>query len=191
MLQKKLIEKRMKIIAGFIKSFDKVLDIGCADCVLKNYIENGEYVGVDLNPSNNDIFKVDVSNENLSFDNNFFDVVVMSEILEHLLNPFFAVGEAFRVLKHGGLLVVTVPNVESVNNVLMGMTKNLGGRKIVKGGHVMSWDMDSGSNFFLNAGFEVIKLDKVVNSIKSWFLPEWWPFKGFATYSLFVLRKPL
>lgn len=36
-----------------------------------------------------------------------FDVIVCSEVMEHLYNPFLAVSEMKRVLKPGGLLLVT------------------------------------------------------------------------------------
>jgi SAM-dependent methyltransferase len=39
-----------------------------------------------------------------------FDAVVLSEVLEHLADDRRALGEAFRVLAPGGLLVVTVPH---------------------------------------------------------------------------------
>jgi SAM-dependent methyltransferase len=46
---------------------------------------------------------------NLPYANGSFDVVVCSEVLEHLPDGAAAVGELVRVLKPGGDLVVTVP----------------------------------------------------------------------------------
>jgi SAM-dependent methyltransferase len=48
-----------------------------------------------------------------------FDVVLYCEIIEHLLmNPVHTLTEIRRVMKPGGLLVVTTPNVARLGNVL-------------------------------------------------------------------------
>lgn len=47
---------------------------------------------------------------NLPFTANTFDVVVSSEVIEHTTNPLKALKEFYRVLKPGGLLVVSTPN---------------------------------------------------------------------------------
>lgn len=46
----------------------------------------------------------------LPFRNNFFDLIVCSEVLEHITEDALALKELHRVLKPGGTLVVTVPN---------------------------------------------------------------------------------
>jgi SAM-dependent methyltransferase len=45
----------------------------------------------------------------LPFDDGAFDVVIMSEVLEHIPNDHAAIGEIHRVLRRGGLAAVTVP----------------------------------------------------------------------------------
>lgn len=47
--------------------------------------------------------------ERLSFASNIFDVVLASEILEHLWNPHSFVDEAYRVLKADGHLIISTP----------------------------------------------------------------------------------
>ncbi len=40
---------------------------------------------------------------------NTFDVIVCTQVLEHVANPFLAVAELHRILKPGGKLLITVP----------------------------------------------------------------------------------
>ena len=50
----------------------------------------------------------DVS-QGLPFADKYFDVVLIPEVLEHLINDAAALGEARRVLKDDGIMVITVP----------------------------------------------------------------------------------
>jgi SAM-dependent methyltransferase len=53
------------------------------------------------------------------YEDNSFDVVMYCEIIEHLLmNPVHTLKEINRVLKPGGLAVVTTPNVARMGNVV-------------------------------------------------------------------------
>ena len=47
----------------------------------------------------------------LDFEKETFDVVIASEVLEHLISPLELIAEGSRVLKKGGLFIVTTPNV--------------------------------------------------------------------------------
>ncbi len=49
-------------------------------------------------------------NESLPYEDNTFDYVVSTEVLEHLQNPFRAIREFARITKPGGTVVVTTPN---------------------------------------------------------------------------------
>jgi SAM-dependent methyltransferase len=69
-----------------------------------------EYVGVDRegelsNPT------VVGSAEALPFDDEAFDVVLSTQVLEHVPDPSQVFAESVRVLKRGGRLVLTVPGV--------------------------------------------------------------------------------
>lgn len=46
----------------------------------------------------------------LPFANDFFDIVLSSEVIEHTENPLKAISESIRVLRPEGILVLTTPN---------------------------------------------------------------------------------
>jgi SAM-dependent methyltransferase len=69
-----------------------------------------------------DAHRVDVSNEKLPFEDEKFDLVYCLETLEHLTNPDNAISEIRRVLKGGGALVLSTPNLASwLNRALLAM----------------------------------------------------------------------
>lgn len=112
-----------KIFYGFNKDL-RVLDCGCGRGfylkVLSEAFPKFRLYGTDLNKTylekannniNNSKVKLKIGNiENLPYKNSFFDVVIASEILEHVDNDSKAIREIFRVLKRGGKAIITVPN---------------------------------------------------------------------------------
>ncbi len=47
--------------------------------------------------------------ESIPVDDCYFDVAVMSEVLEHIENPEMVLKETFRILREGGALILSVP----------------------------------------------------------------------------------
>jgi SAM-dependent methyltransferase len=64
------------------------------------------------------IDKIDLDREYLPYANDSFDIITCSEVVEHLENYRRLFREIHRVLKPGGLLIVTTPNVLNMKSRL-------------------------------------------------------------------------
>lgn len=62
--------------------------------------------------------RCDLNHEALPYSANFFDMVVCTEVIEHLENPRHLVREIHRVLKAKGRVIISTPNVLSLRGRL-------------------------------------------------------------------------
>ena len=87
------------------------LDVGCREGIQTKWLDMKGYrvTSIDIRPVYPNALVVDVDKP-LPFNTNSFDLVWCSEVIEHLRNPAMSVQEMLRVLKPGGMLVVTAPN---------------------------------------------------------------------------------
>lgn len=118
--------RRLKFWLSIIDySGKKVLDVGCnTGIILTPLKEIGiDIVGVDISKRDIKKAKESLRQKNLSdecvlvanakklpFKTNSFDIIILSDILEHVSKPEVVAKEAMRVLKRGGLILATVPN---------------------------------------------------------------------------------
>ncbi len=109
-----------------------LLDIGCKDgkrtlqyCSALNINkENAMGVDVDeefLNISKNhfQVKKVDIECDKLPYEEKYFDVVVINQVLEHIKNIHFVILEIDRILKVNGHLLIGIPNLAALHNRLL------------------------------------------------------------------------
>ncbi|MBI1947850.1 MAG: methyltransferase domain-containing protein [Deltaproteobacteria bacterium] len=89
----------------------RVLDVGCGEQPLRASVEarGARYLGVDVSANPAHTTAALCRADALPFAAASFDVVLLTEVLEHVDEPATAIGECARVLRPGGSLIVTVP----------------------------------------------------------------------------------
>jgi len=109
---------RLPMISYFLKnSYKTLLDVSCGCSGTSKYYR---WKGFDVTTTEYDdeliknsidlgfpCSKVDLNNKKLPFKDNSFDVVTISEVLEHLKYPKEIVEEAYRVAKY--VVIITTP----------------------------------------------------------------------------------
>lgn len=111
-----------KIIFQYIKKYHpitegRLLDIGCGTGYLLKILErNWDVYGVDISlravemAKSKGLKKIRLASiENLPFGNNFFDVILVLDVIEHVQNDRLALSEVYRVLKPGGIAIFNTP----------------------------------------------------------------------------------
>ena len=105
--------KPTKKIQTLLSLADRILDVGCGNSWLREYVE-GSYVGVTNNPSEiqDETLLVDLEKESLDcFPSNSFDVVYAGHILEHLVKHDVKklMQHMHRVTRKGGYCILVAP----------------------------------------------------------------------------------
>ncbi len=71
------------------------------------------------------VARVNIEDEPLPFEDDYFDFILLSEVIEHMeVDPMYMLAEMNRVLKTGGTLLVTTPNCAStwaIHKILNGI----------------------------------------------------------------------
>lgn len=105
---------------------NRILELGCAEGLLGESLKRkglaSEVVGIELVPgaANAAEQRLDrvicgdielLDHEELGLDVGYFDYIICADVLEHLRNPWSVINWLVTLLKPGGLLVASIPNV--------------------------------------------------------------------------------
>ena len=111
-------KQEFKIISDFIEKNTRVLDVGCGDGTLMEYLKNNKEIdirGIEISKDNSQkcvgkgltVIEGDAEKDLSQFPDGSFDFVILSQTLQAFLNPEIVIQELLRV---GKKAIVTVPN---------------------------------------------------------------------------------
>ena len=140
----------------------KVLDVGCGDGLFLHYLmELGyETYGVEISKKASIQARkqgLNVFNGNLTeakFPNNYFDIVRLSHVLEHMPHPSEIFQEGHRILHSQGVLVVSIPNYCSLYSRIF--KKNWFGLQIPF--HLYQFSIRTVSQLLQKSGFKIANI---------------------------------
>lgn len=165
------LERRAREVLGAIREFADgqpklILDVGTADGLMLEYLSpalDATLVGLDIS------FELLTANPDRSFQaaqadalavpfrEGIFDVVITTAVIEHVHDEKRFLCECQRVLKKGGLLVLTTPHpfFDRISE-LIGHTE--------KGHHVKTLNLSELKSLCLQSGFRILKAERFMMS---------------------------
>lgn len=182
-------KSRYKFLLSTVERYasgKRVLEIGSEPYQIPVCLQEMGYevIGIDIDPSRGekhiedhglDIRAADLNQDELPLENDSVDVVIFSEVFEHLFQPLHALREIHRVLKRDGIMLLTTPNLYRLGNIV----------RFIKGGgfdnaynqwekqetighmgHVRQYSKPQLRTFIEKVGFEIVDAD-YVNFTKS------------------------
>lgn len=168
-----------------LKANNSVVDLGCGDgfylYLLNNLPLRLKLVGLDCdkvvlgnakkNLSSRKIQLVQGDLIKLPFKDKGFDKAIMTEVLEHVTDDKKALSETHRILKRGGILVLTVPNYDfpflwdPINWILQNLIgTHIGGIGFFAGiwaRHKRLYKENVLKSLIENAGFKVVQVEQL------------------------------
>ncbi len=158
---------RINALWGFLlvpkaRSGGRCLDVGCGNGRFLAAMQalGWEVVGVEPDPISRSIAesltgaRVLPSLLEARFPANFFDVVTMNHVFEHISEPVIVLRECRRILKPGGVLGICVPNWDSLTRRIFGKYCY----HLEPPRHVLMYSPDVLGNLLVGQGFEIISL---------------------------------
>jgi methionine biosynthesis protein MetW len=147
----------------------KILDIGCGwgqDLTgILEISKNVDLYGIEIGyekitacqQKNITIFNIDCEKDRIPVNDNFFDIIIINQFLEHTKEIFFICSEISRVLKKQGILIIGVPNLAAFHNRILLLFGYQPSCVEPMGPHVRGFTVPSLKNFISMENYFIVK----------------------------------
>lgn len=160
------VPERLQFIRDQVGRDKDVIELGCRfGALIEHFLDGNRVVGADVDRHALEICRTRLSipthvvdlNERMPFGAQTFDVVVLSEVLEHLPYPQVTLAEIGRILRKEGKLVGSVPNAVMLRNRLRFLLRGI---VELDPTHLQHFSAESLSTL-LGQFFEVVHIESV------------------------------
>lgn len=123
------LQKYASLLSVWIIPGRRILEIGCYTGEILKFLPKGTaYFGVDFDEAALEIAKgrgaivkhVNFDSGQIEFDQ-LFDIVIATEVLEHLKNPEAMIRQIKELLKPGGVVLISLPNENTLYHRLLSL----------------------------------------------------------------------
>lgn len=152
----------LEILINEIKSDSTILEVGCSPGYLTLAVKKLGYeiYGVDFElgsfaSTDVAVRTCNIEREPLPFRDEMFDCVLFTEVLEHLSNSKVehALSEIRRVLKKRGVLILSTPNLVSLENRILLLL----GKEVISSCHKRVYTLEEVKELLQYQGFKITK----------------------------------
>ena len=161
-------------VVPMIPICNKLLDVGCGSGATSRLLkERGtckEAHGIELFPeAANEAKKyldavhcLSIENSELPYSDNFFDVILCLDVLEHCADPWNVLRNLKRVLNKNGVLIASIPNI-SYTVVLLKILFNrfeYEDSGVLDRTHLRFFTLYTMKKMFEDSGYEIVRVEK-------------------------------
>jgi len=211
-IQKKIIDSKnftyrnlIGVLSHYVKKGSKVLDVGCGVGTLSFYLASKDMkvLGLDLSRKAIRLARENAKSLGVSKMTNFyvsgfpsdkvkgkFDLIVMSEVLEHMSNDIEVIKYVAQFLKNNGIVLVSVP-LKSAPLYRLGLLHNFDERV----GHLRRYSVNDIYLLLRENGLKVVYTGKFEGAFRNLFFVTPWLghlikfYQGFASDIISYLDK--
>ncbi len=160
------LDYKFREVAKLIPPNSKVLDIGCNNGKLRNFLVDCAYYGIDLDKNlinqlireNIKAKQIDLNKEEIPFKEEKFDYIALLDVLEHVLDPKKLLNDSKKRLKDKGKIIITLPNdYHLLNKIRFVFNKPLIEDPFAPHGHLHYFSIKDGERFLIKNRFKILK----------------------------------
>lgn len=163
---------REDIVSLLPPGIERALDVGCGGGktgVLLKELGVREVVGIEKNEDAaryakdfcDRVIVGDVERIDLPFPPSYFDLIIYADVLEHLFDPWSLLRRHRVVLREGGFIVVSIPNIryyKVLKRLILQGRWDYKDRGILDFTHIRFFTYKTAIELIENAGFEIQKV---------------------------------